>query len=105
MRIGHYPVPVRSTGRKVRVPPHSSEPVFFDGLIVVARSERLVARGECRPEPDHSLETPVRKPGALCGSTALEQSPAPAGPLRPGRGKKPRAEPVITTRQDRKAYR
>lgn len=74
VRMNHYSVPVHLIGRRVRVVLHSSELVVFDGRVEVARHERLVARGECRLELDHYLETLVRKPGALPGATALEQA-------------------------------
>ncbi|MFI1177264.1 hypothetical protein [Streptomyces melanogenes] len=41
---------------------------------MVARHERLIAKGGSRLDLDHCLEALVRKPGALPGATALEQA-------------------------------
>jgi hypothetical protein len=48
----------------------------FDGRAEVARHERLMSKGGVRLELDHYLEVLGRKPGALPGSTALEQARA-----------------------------
>ncbi|MFI6604156.1 IS21 family transposase [Nonomuraea sp. NPDC050536] len=74
VRMNYYSVPVRLVGRKVRVLLHASELVIFDGKTEVARHERLIARGKPRLRLDHYLEILLRKPGALAGSTALEQA-------------------------------
>lgn len=74
VRTNRYSVPVHLIGRKVRVLLHSSELVVFAGRSQVARHERLIAKNSCRLELDHYLEVLVRKPGALPGSTMLEQA-------------------------------
>jgi hypothetical protein len=74
VRMNYYSVPVRLVGRKVRVLLHASELAVFDGKTEVARHERLIARGKPRLVLDHYLEILIRKPGALPGSTALEQA-------------------------------
>ncbi|MFB4319940.1 IS21 family transposase [Actinomadura sp. 21ATH] len=74
VRMNYYSVPVRLIGRQVRVLLHASELVVFDGRTEVARHERLVAKHQRRLELDHYLEVLMRKPGALPGSTALEQA-------------------------------
>jgi transposase len=82
VRMNRYSVPVRLTGRQVRVLLHASELVVYDGRAEVARHERLCARGGSRLELDHYLEGVWRKPGALPGATALEQARA-AGKFTP----------------------
>jgi transposase len=74
VRMNYYSVPVALVGRKVRVLLHASELVVFHGKVQVARHERLIARGKPRLILDHYLEILIRKPGALPGSTALEQA-------------------------------
>ena len=76
VRTNRYSVPVRATGRQMRVLLHASELTVFDGRSEIARHERLAGKGETRLELDHYLEALVRKPGALPGSTALEQDSA-----------------------------
>ncbi|WP_217711381.1 hypothetical protein [Actinomadura sp. NAK00032] len=68
--------------RMVQVVLHTSELVVFDGREVVARHERLGAKGGRQVDLDHYLEALVRKPGALPGATALEQARA-AGEFTP----------------------
>ncbi|MGW2162297.1 Mu transposase domain-containing protein, partial [Nonomuraea sp. NPDC001699] len=82
VRTNRYSVPVRLIGRNVRVVLHASELVVFDGREVVARHERLKAKGQARLVLDHYLEALVRKPGALPGATALDQARA-AGRFTP----------------------
>lgn len=67
-------MPVRLIGQMVRIVWHASELVVYDGPKVVARHERLIAKGGSRLDLDHYLEALVRKPGALPGATALEQA-------------------------------
>ncbi|MFC9978152.1 IS21 family transposase [Spirillospora sp. NPDC127200] len=74
VRMNYYSVPTRLIGRQVRVLLGADELVVFDGRTEVARHERLVARNQVRLELDHYLEILLRKPGALPGSTALEQA-------------------------------
>lgn len=82
VRMNRYSVPVRLIGRRVRVLLHASELVVFDGRHEVARHDRLTGKLESRLELDHYLEALLRKPGALPGSTALEQARA-AGKFTP----------------------
>ncbi|WP_373297154.1 Mu transposase domain-containing protein [Streptomyces brasiliensis] len=74
VRTNHYSVPVRLIGRRVRVMLHASELVVYDDGVEVARHERLMTKAGSRLVLDHYLEALVRKPGALPGSTALEQA-------------------------------
>jgi Mu transposase-like protein len=67
-------VPVLLVGRHVRVHLHASHLVVYDDRTEVARHERLMAKGRTRLDLDHYLEALLRKPGALPGSTALEQA-------------------------------
>ncbi|WP_433225555.1 IS21 family transposase [Microtetraspora malaysiensis] len=82
VRTNKYSVPVRLIGRSVRVLLHASDLVIYDGRAEVARHERLPGKSGTRLDLDHYLETLVRKPGALPGSTALEQARA-AGKFTP----------------------
>jgi hypothetical protein len=82
VRTNFYSVPVRLIGRKVRVLLGASELAVYDGRTLVARHERLAARGQPRLDLDHYLEGLLRKPGALPGATALEQARA-AGTFTP----------------------
>lgn len=74
VRMNRYSVPARLVGRQVRVLLHASDLQVFDGRVEVARHERLMSKGGVRLELDHYLEVLGRKPGALPGSTALEQA-------------------------------
>ncbi|GAB3412716.1 hypothetical protein GCM10027569_31010 [Flindersiella endophytica] len=66
----------------MRVLLHANELVVFDGRREVARHDRLTGKLESLLELDHYLEALLRKPGALPGSTALEQARA-AGKFTP----------------------
>ena len=94
VRMNRYSVPVRLIGRQVRVVLRASELVVYDGRHEVARHERLTAKGGEPLDLDHYLEALMRKPGALPGSTALDQAraagaftarPRGAGGPRPAR--------------------
>jgi Mu transposase, C-terminal domain len=74
VRTNKYSVPVRMVGRQVRVLLRASELVVYDGRTEIARHERLPGKGDTRLELDHYLEGLLRKPGALPGSTVLEQA-------------------------------
>lgn len=74
VRNNRYPVPIRLIGRQVRVVLRSSELVIYDRHAKVARHPRLAAKGAENLVPDHYLEALMRKPGAMPGSTALEQA-------------------------------
>ena len=82
VRTNRYSVPARLIGRRVRVLLHASHLVIYDGHAEVARHERLPGKSGARLDLDHYLEALVRKPGALPGSTALEQARA-AGKFTP----------------------
>jgi transposase len=82
VRTNRYSVPVRLIGRRVRVLLHASDLVVYDGRAQVARHERLPGKSGARLDLDHYLEALVRKPGALPGSTALDQARA-AGRFTP----------------------
>jgi transposase len=82
VRTNRYSVPARLIGRRVRVLLHASDLVIYDGRAEVARHERLPGKSGLRLDLDHYLEALVRKPGALPGSTALEQARA-AGKFTP----------------------
>lgn len=82
VRTNKYSVPVRLIGRRVRVLLHASDLVIYDGRAEAARHERLPGESGTHLDLDHYLEALVRKPGALPGSTALEQARA-AGKFTP----------------------
>jgi transposase len=82
VRMNRYSVPVRLIGRPVRVLLHASQLLVYDGRVLVAAHERLVARGQASLHLDHYLEGLLRKPGALPGATALDQARA-AGRFTP----------------------
>lgn len=77
--------------------------MVYDKNVEVARHEQLIAKGACRLELDHYLETLIRKPGAFPGATAVcadliykievlkEEGEADARPLVPGRRARPAA--------------
>lgn len=74
VRRHQYSVPVRFIGRRVRVVLRAAEIVVYDRRTEIARHRRDAARDGCTLVLDHYLETLMRKPGALAGSTALEQA-------------------------------
>lgn len=76
VRSNRYSVPSRLIGRQVRVLLHASDLTVHDGRTPVAHHERLLTKGDSRLELDHYLDALTRKPGALPGSTALEQARA-----------------------------
>ena len=80
VRMNHYSVPVRLIGGQVRVLPHASELVIFDGRAEIARHERLATRGVSALT--WTITWLLRKPGALPPATALEQARA-AGKFTP----------------------
>ncbi|WP_435593660.1 Mu transposase domain-containing protein [Nocardia sp. bgisy118] len=82
VRTNKYSVPVRLVGRQVRVLLRASELIVYDGRSEIARHERVAGKGDTRLELDHYLEGLLRKPGALPGSTILEQARA-AGKFTP----------------------
>ncbi len=76
VRSNRYSVPARLIGRQVRVLLHASTLAVYEGRVLVTEHERLLGRGQSRLVLDHYLEVLTRKPGALSGSTALEQARA-----------------------------
>ena len=76
VRMAKYSVPARFIGRQVRVSLRASEVVVFDGRAVIARHQRVIARGGQSLDLDHYLEVLRTKPGALPGRALW---PLPAG--------------------------
>jgi hypothetical protein len=76
VRCCRYSVPVHLVGRQVRVVLRSTELIVYHRQAEVARHPRLTGKGGERLELDHYLEALMRKPGALPGSTVLEQARA-----------------------------
>lgn len=74
VRQNHYSVPARLVHKRVEVRLGADSVTVVDGCNVVARHERSAHRGEEIYVLDHYLEVLQRKPGALAGSTALEQA-------------------------------
>ena len=64
------PLPVATT---VETKVYSATVEIWHGGHCVARHERCYGRHQQVLELDHSLDVPVKKPGAMAGSTALEQ--------------------------------
>jgi hypothetical protein len=83
VRTNRYSVPVRLIGKRVRVLLHASHLVVYAKNVEVARHERLIAKGSCRLELDHYLETLIRKPGALQASSSPWRKRSADGPSRP----------------------
>lgn len=82
VRTNRYSVPAHLIGRQVRVLLNASELDIYEGRVVVAHHERLLGKHQSRLSLDHYLEALTRKPGALPGSSALEQARA-AGTFTP----------------------
>lgn len=76
VRSNRYSVPTRLINRPVRVLLNASDLTVFDSRTPITHHERLFTKGGSRLELDHYLEALVRKPGALPGSTALDQARA-----------------------------
>ncbi|WP_066374671.1 IS21 family transposase [Herbidospora mongoliensis] len=76
VRCCRYSVPVHLIGQQVRVVLRASELVIYDRHQEVARYERQTAKGGETLVLDHYLEALMRKPGAMSGSTALQQARA-----------------------------
>lgn len=66
VHTNRYSVPVRLVGRQVRVQPHASDLVVYDGRNPVARHERLMAKSRSRLDLDHYLEA---RAGRISGAT------------------------------------
>ncbi|MFF5554026.1 Mu transposase domain-containing protein [Streptomyces olivaceoviridis] len=71
VRQGHYSVPARFIGERVRVLLRGNEPLVFERRNIVARHPRLTERYGYRAVLDHYLEILLVEPGAMAGSTAL----------------------------------
>ncbi|MFF3431359.1 hypothetical protein [Streptomyces sp. NPDC002602] len=93
VRTNHYSVPVRLIGQMLRIVLHASELVVYDGPKVVARHERLIAKGGSRLDLDHYLEALVRKPGATPWNRPARPASSPRSKTRGGR---PPAKPTAT---------
>jgi len=76
VRQRFYSAPVRFVGRRVEVRLSASFVDIYDAKTLLARHERLVTKGAESLTLDHYLEVLERKPGALPGSTALDQARA-----------------------------
>lgn len=72
VRTNFYSVPV-PVGTRVTARLHAAYVEFWHDGRCVARHERCFERHQKVLELNHYLETLLRKPGALAGSTALEQ--------------------------------
>ncbi len=76
VRCCRYSVPMHLIGRQVRAVLRSSELVIYGRRAVVARHERLTVEGGESLVLDHYLQALLRKPGAMAGSSVLEQARA-----------------------------
>jgi transposase len=76
VRSCRYSVPARMIGRQARVVLRSSEVIVYDRHTEAARHPRLAAKGAEHLVLGHYLEVLMRKPGALPGSSALDQARA-----------------------------
>lgn len=75
-KYSHYSVPDRLAGSKVLVKVYSEKLVVYDNEHrKVAQHERSYVRNSWTLDINHYIDTLIRKPGALAGSTALRQMP------------------------------
>ena len=74
VRQCRYSVPVRLAGRKVTVFLGAESVELFEGSKLVASHERAVGKGRDVLSLDHYLEVFKIKPGAMPGSSALQQA-------------------------------
>jgi len=74
VRQRRYSVPVRLAGRRVTVLLGAETVELFDGSKLVASHERAPGKGRDVLSLDHYLEVFKIKPGAMPGSTALQQA-------------------------------
>lgn len=75
-KYSHYSVPDRLVGQKVLVKVYSEKLVVYDNEHKkVAQHERSYVKNTWSIDINHYIETLLRKPGALAGSTALKQMP------------------------------
>jgi transposase len=76
VRQRFYSAPARYVGRRVEVRLSALFVELYDAGALVARHERLMAKGAESLILDHYLEVLEQKPGALPGATALDQARA-----------------------------
>ncbi|MEV0169467.1 Mu transposase domain-containing protein [Nonomuraea fuscirosea] len=76
VRTCWYSVPTRYIGRRLRVVLGATHLVIYDRSTEIVRYERLTGKGTEKLLLDHYLEALLRKPGALAGSTVLDQARA-----------------------------
>lgn len=75
-KYSHYSVPDRLAGERVFVKVYSEKLVIYDSSHKkVAQHERSYIKNTWTLDINHYIETLLRKPGALSGSTALKQMP------------------------------
>ena len=75
-KYSHYSVPERLAGERVFVKVYSEKLVIYDKEHKkVAQHERSYAKNTWSLDINHYIDTLIRKPGALAGSTALKQMP------------------------------
>jgi len=75
-KYSHYSVPDNLCGQKVLVKVYSEKLVIYDnGHKKVAEHERSYIKNDWKVDINHYINTLLRKPGALPGSTALRQMP------------------------------
>uniref|UniRef100_UPI0003716375 Mu transposase domain-containing protein n=1 Tax=Effusibacillus pohliae TaxID=232270 RepID=UPI0003716375 len=70
----HYSVPDHLVGQMILVKTYSTKIQCFHQEVKVAEHVRLTGKHEWRLELGHYLDTLKKKPGALAGSTALQQA-------------------------------
>ncbi len=75
-KYSHYSVPDVLAGKKVLVKVYSEKLVIYDDSHKkVAEHERSYLKNDWKIDISHYVNTLLRKPGALAGSTALKQMP------------------------------
>jgi len=73
----HYSVPDNLVGQKVLVKIYSEKLIIYDNAHKkVAEQERSYLKNDWKVDINHYINTLLRKPGALPGSTAFKQMPA-----------------------------
>ena len=76
-KYSHYSVPDRLVGQKVLVKVYSEKLVIYDNEHKkVAQHGRSYVKNTWSVDINHYIDTLLRKPGALAGSSALKQMPA-----------------------------
>ena len=75
-KYSHYSVPDHLNGQSVLVKVYSEKLAIYDNSHKkVAEHERSYAKNDWKIDINHYINTLLRKPGALAGSTALNQMP------------------------------